>query len=71
MHGVVANVNPRTDRLHEGGCDDIARDGGGRRHAEEEDEHRRDEGCAAHAGEADHDPGEESAEGEHEVDVLD
>ena len=69
VHGLRANVHPRTDRLHDRGGHDIAGDGGGGVDAEDEHEHRGHQGCAAHAGQSDHDPGDQAAEGKGEVDV--
>ena len=71
MDGVVADMDPRADRLHDRGSDDIARHGGGRGYPEEQDEHGRDESGTPHSGEADHDSGEETAESESKVDVGD
>ena len=67
VHRPAPQVDERADRLHEQRHDDVARDRGQRVDAEEEHQHRRHEGAAAHPGEADDRAHEQPADGEREV----
>ena len=53
MNGAAPQVHERADRFHHGTCHQIGRHGRERQHVEEQHEHRRHQGAAAHAGEAD------------------
>ena len=63
----VAEVHERAGRLHDEARDEVARDRRQGIGLEEEHEHRRHQGAAAHPGQPDDDAHEQPAEGEREV----
>ncbi len=70
VHGPLAPVLPGAGDLGDGGVGDVGADRHGRLEAEDEDQHRRHERAAAHAGEADEEADQQAGEAEVAVEVL-
>ena len=70
VHGALAPVLPRAGDLGDGGVGDVGADRHGRLEAEEEDQDRRHERAAAHAGEADEEADQQSGDAEIAVEML-
>ncbi len=70
VHRTLAPVLPRAGDLGDGGVGDVGADRHRRREAEDEDQHRRHERAAAHAGEPDEEADHEAGDAEVAVQVA-
>jgi hypothetical protein len=69
VDGAAAEVHDAADRFHHGRDDEVARDGGQRRNAEEEHEDRGHQRPATHAGHADDRADEEAGNDQQRIQV--
>ena len=67
MNGSRTDVNPRANRFHRRGCDNVAGHRGRRRHPEHQHQHRSDQCGAAHTGEAHQQPSEQATESQDRI----